>query len=222
MMEGVCKSGGTAYPYGVLQNGNMPTAGKTGTTSDFKDKWFLGYSPYYVAATWYGYDKPSRLQPAEYNQALAIWHDVMEKVHKNLQPAAFSEPPGIVTKPICIYSGKTPTALCSQDPRNATTPSVRPEIFIKGTEPADDDVCDVHVLAKVCKDSKDLWGRNLLFGPNCPAGSLIEQVFIQRKEEYLPVKPDDPYPLDWPYELPAGEYCNVHGAPASTTANTTN
>lgn len=206
MLRDVCRIG-TAYPYGLLQEGKMPTAGKTGTTSDNKDKWFVGFSPYYVAATWYGYDKPSTLQQSEYNQALKIWHEVMERVHKKITPAEFTVPEGLVRKDICIYSGKLLSDLCAKDPRgNAVRPG---EYFIKGTEPTE--VCDVHVQYNVCKDSKDIYGRNLLFGPNCPPESLLTSVFIQRKEPFKPISPDDKYPADMKYEAPEGEYCNVHG-----------
>lgn len=214
MMRDVVRLG-TAYPYGMLQEGKMPTAGKTGTTGDNKDKWFVGFSPYYIGATWYGYDNPVELQKSEYNQALILWHEVMERIHKNIKPVEFVEPPGLVKKTICIYSGKSPTDLCEKDPRNSVIGSIRyNELFIKGTEPKDGDFCDVHVKANICKDSKDIYNRNLLFGPNCPQTSLIEQIFIKRKEPYKPIGPYDPYPKDWQYELPEGEYCNVHAAPS--------
>lgn len=190
----------------------MPVAGKTGTTSQNRDKWFVGYTPYYTAAVWYGYDnniKPIELVKQEQSQAMIIWAAVMSKVHKNLEKKDFVQPPGIVKKTICIYSGKIATPLCALDPRGNAT---REEYFIKGTEPRDDDVCQVHVQAKVCKSSVDQWKRNLLAGPNCPLDTVIEKVFIQRTTPYIPEKPDSKYPKDWIYELPAGEYCTVHGA----------
>lgn len=219
MMESVVKYG-TAAPYGVIKNSKgevVPTAGKTGTTDNQTDRWFVGYSPYYVGAVWYGYDTPVRLEGMyNKNPALQIWRTVMTKIHSDLPATPFIEPPGITRKTVCIYSGKTPTDLCEKDPRNSTRGSIRyNEVFIKGTEPKDDDKCDIHVLAKVDKDSKDMFGRPLLAGPNCPPASIEERVFIQRKEEYKPLQPNDPYPSDWQYELPAGEYCNIHGAGAA-------
>lgn len=208
MMKDVCTQGTAASILGKFA-AKMPIAGKTGTTSDNKDKWFVGYSNYYVGATWYGYDKPSPLAGSEYNQALLIWREVMERIHKNLQPVDFQEPAGIVKKTICIYSGKVATDLCARDPRGS---SLRTEYFIKGTEPGDTDVCDVHVLIKACKDSKDTFGRNLLFGPNCPQTSLLEKVAIRRPVPFSPISPDDKYPADTIYEEPGGEYCNLHGS----------
>ncbi len=205
--------GGTAYGKGIIKNADgkvIPTAGKTGTTSDNKDKWFVGFSPYYVAATWYGYDHPRQLIGNERNQALIIWHDVMEKIHQYKEPIDFEQPSGIVKKAVCIYSGKTPSPLCYKDPRGS---AVREEYFIKGTEPKSNEVCDVHVSAKVCTQSKDEWGRNLLAGPYCPAESVAEKVFIQRPVPYTPKEVGEKAPKDLQYELPAGEYCTIHGEP---------
>ena len=200
---------GTAYPYGLLQDGQMPTAGKTGTTGDNKDKWFVGFSPYYVGAVWYGYDQPRVLSSVEYSRALMTWHDVMEDVHKGLSPVQFAEPADIVRKKICIYSGKTAGPLCEKDPRGN---SVREEIFIKGTEPKDNDICDAHKLVKVCKTDVDSFGRPRLATKSCPASTVLEKAFVQRKVPYLPISADDIYPSDWKYEKPS-EYCRVHQVP---------
>ena len=128
---------------GARFSGGMPQAGKTGTTSNNYDKWFVGYTPYYVAATWYGYDQNTSIQSTEQGRANLIWRDVMAKVHENLEVKQFEEPPGIVKKTICTKSGKLASELCSQDPRGSTA---RTEIFIAGTEPKDE--CDVHVKGK--------------------------------------------------------------------------
>jgi penicillin-binding protein 1A len=209
--------GGTAASYVTEKTIGMPVAGKTGTTSDNTDKWFVGYTPYYVAATWYGYDNDNNvkitLNSAEQSQALKIWAAVMGEVHKGLEKKDFPVPSGIVTKTICIYSGKVATPLCAQDPRGNAT---RVEYFIKGTEPRDDDLCTLHVQANVDKTSQfNLFGFkvNLLAGPYCPPQDVISKVFIQRPVPYVPVKPGESPPKDIQYELPAGEYCNVHGGP---------
>jgi len=208
---------GTAASFINEKTIGMPVAGKTGTTDSNIDKWFVGYTPYYAAATWYGYDntgsEPIELKKDEYNQAMKIWAAVMQKVHKDLPYKDFEQPTGIVQKKICIYSGKVATELCEKDPRGNAT---KLEYFIKGTEPRDDDPCTVHVLAHVCTASQDTLKRNLLAGPYCPPETVIEKVFIQRPTPYVPVKPDEKPPKDIVYELPAGEYCTVHGAPVIT------
>ncbi len=63
---------------------NMPVAGKTGTTSDNKDRWFCGYTPYYTCAVWTGYDTPERMRFYG-NPATQIWQDIMEDIHKDLK-----------------------------------------------------------------------------------------------------------------------------------------
>ncbi|WP_027622209.1 transglycosylase domain-containing protein [Acetivibrio clariflavus] len=191
-----------------IQNGRMPTAGKTGTTDKNTNKWFVGFTPYYVGATWYGYDRNVSLSSAELNRAQTIWHAVMDKIHKNLEPVDFEVPSGVVKRTICKYSGKIATELCHKDPRGN---AVKTEYFIKGTEPGEEDTCDVHVLAKVCKDSTDTFGRNLLAGDYCPHESTMEQVFVKRRKPFTPTNPGDPYPKDWKYEYPGDEYCSLHG-----------
>ncbi len=223
MMKDVCRPGGTAYYYGpedgegILgqvknKNGDLiPTAGKTGTTNEDYDRWFVGYTHYYSAAVWFGYEKNITVEvKGGYNPALRIWHAVMNKIHEDLEPVdIIDKPPNVVEKTICIDSGKIPTELCSQDPRKNR---IRKEYFIRGTEPTEE--CDVHVKERVCVESRDIHGRNLLAGPYCPEELVEERVFIQRPEPYMPQNPKDPYPVDYKYEIPAGEYCNIHGAPA--------
>ncbi|HEX2944734.1 MAG TPA: transglycosylase domain-containing protein [Clostridia bacterium] len=226
MMKEVTKGRDSTYPHSGTAAANvnekiigMPVAGKTGTTSSNIDKWFVGYTAYYTAAVWYGYDnngtEPIKLTTKEYDQAQKIWAAVMAKVHEGLPKKDFTMPAGIVQKKICIYSGKVATPLCEKDPRGDAT---KMEYFIKGTEPRDDDPCTVHVEAQVCTESKDALGRNLLAGPYCPPDKVVTKVFIQRPTPYVPTKPGEKQPKDIAYELPAGEYCPIHGP--STTITT--
>lgn len=217
MLKDVVRDG-TAATYGKVLGGKMPSAGKTGTTSNNYDKWFVGFTPYYVGSVWYGYGQNVALVSAEYNRAQRIWHDVMDKIHKDLPVKDFAEPEGIVRKTICKYSGKIATDTCAKDPRGS---AVRKEIFIKGTEPFDDDECDVHVRAAVCKDCKDEQGRNLLAGEYCPFESIEEKVFIKRPVPYVPLKPGEKAPADIVYELPEGKYCNIHGPETSELRDNT-
>ena len=215
MMKGVVTNG-TAAPYGIVKNEKgkiIPTAGKTGTSGDFYDKWFVGFSPYYVGATWYGYNENKSIHGEEGYQALKLWNKVMNKIHAKLDVKDFEKVDGLVQKTVCIYSGKIPNEYCSKDPRGN---AIRSEYFIKGTEPQGDEICDVHISAKVDPTSTDIYGRPLLAGPNCPANLVVEKVFIKRPVPFLPKKPGDlslkSTILDWMYELPQGEYCTKHGA----------
>lgn len=63
---------------------NMPTAGKTGTSTNSEDRWFCGYTPYYTAAVWTGFDMPEYM-PFSGNPAVNIWHDVMTLIHADYE-----------------------------------------------------------------------------------------------------------------------------------------
>ena len=68
---------------------NMPVAGKTGTTSDNRDRWFCGYTPYYTCAVWTGYDIPEVMHFSG-NPATQIWQKIMESIHKDLPHKDFN------------------------------------------------------------------------------------------------------------------------------------
>ena len=87
MLQGAV-NGGTAWEANL---GYMPAAGKTGTTSDEFDRWFCGYTSYYVAAVWTGYDMPSYMY-YNGNPAAQIWKRVMTGIHNGLPARAFEEP----------------------------------------------------------------------------------------------------------------------------------
>ena len=138
MVDVVTKGTGGAVNFG----GDIAIAGKTGTTSDNKDVWFAGYSPYYTATTWTGYDNNVKMRSsAETSLSKAMWKKVMSQIHENLPAATFKKPSGIVTATICSRSGKLPIAgIC--DAHLAT------EYFAEGTVPTDS--CSVHVNGMVC------------------------------------------------------------------------
>jgi penicillin-binding protein 1A len=87
---------------GVIQRGTgkaasrlaWPLAGKTGTTENLRDAWFVGYSPSMVASVWVGYDSGQELGPRETGAqaALPIWIEVMEKVLPETPPDSFEKP----------------------------------------------------------------------------------------------------------------------------------
>lgn len=144
---------------GALRFNGMHIAGKTGTTSDDKDLWFVGYTPYYTAGVWAGYDIPtSRLTgTGEKNYHKKLWKSVMSRIHEELPDQDFEKPEGIVQVAVCSESGKLPVpGLCDMDPRGSC---VVTEYFAKGSEPTE--TCDVHIMAKVCQVS------GLLATENC-------------------------------------------------------
>ncbi len=127
---------------GSVNFGGMAIAGKTGTTSDYNDVWFSGYTPYYTATTWAGFDNNVKLSGDEKNLAKKLWRAVMSQIHEGLPSQSFSVPAGIVTATVCSRSGKIPIdGLC-----NGTA---RTEYFAEGTVPTT--TCDVHYAGQICQ-----------------------------------------------------------------------
>ena len=126
----------------------MTIAGKTGTTSNDKDVWFIGYTPYYTAGVWAGYDIPtSKLRnTAERNYHKKLWKSVMSRIHEELPNMDFEKPEDVVEVQVCSESGKLPIpGVCDMDQRGSC---VITEFFEKGMEPIE--MCDVHIIAKTC------------------------------------------------------------------------
>ena len=127
---------------GSVNFGGMAIAGKTGTTSDYNDVWFSGYTPYYTATTWAGFDNNVKLSGDEKNLAKKLWRGVMSQIHEGLPSESFPVPSGIVTATVCARSGKLPIdGLCSG--------TMRTEYFAEGTVPTA--TCDVHYAGQVCQ-----------------------------------------------------------------------
>jgi len=177
---------------------NMPTAGKTGTTQDQADAWFVGFTPYYVAGVWIGNDSPQIKLSKSSTIAAQLWKIIMTEVHKGLEPRNFDRPDNIISVSICTQSGKLATELCSRDPRGST---VKSEIFVKGTQPTE--FCDAHVEADV-----DIT-TNKLANEYCPKENVQKRVFVKRPIPYNPAENNGIVPSDYMYTLPT-EVCDVH------------
>ncbi|MDL2324853.1 transglycosylase domain-containing protein [Ruminococcaceae bacterium OttesenSCG-928-A16] len=104
LMAEVMKSGGTAS--GMAVPGDIESIGKTGTTSDHRDHWFIGLTPYYVTASWYGYDENLPLgADSHWSPPVVAWRTVMQKGQAGLPPAGFAGPVTVVQTPYCTVSG---------------------------------------------------------------------------------------------------------------------
>ncbi len=130
LLEGVINSGTGVLARTLGVRG--PVAGKTGTTNDGRDAWFVGYSPTLVALVWVGFDsgEPHRLSGAQ--AALPIWADFMRQALGAYAAPAFAVPPGITLASIDPATGMQSTRFC---------PVSQLETFLAGTEPG---VCDEH------------------------------------------------------------------------------
>jgi len=98
---------------GGAQVPNMDTCGKTGTTDEDKDRWFIGYTPYYVGSVWYGYDIPKSLPYSGTNPSLTAWNKVMTKIHESLPAKHFVKPDGVEQMTVCSRTGKKPSSTCT-------------------------------------------------------------------------------------------------------------
>jgi penicillin-binding protein 1C len=106
---------------------SRPAAVKTGTTSDWRDNWTIGYTPDYAVGVWVGNADNSEMEHISgVSGAGPIWHDLMEKIHQTLPVKPFVEPPGMVRVEVCATSGLLPTPFCPERVK---------ELFIAGTEP---------------------------------------------------------------------------------------
>lgn len=167
---------------GKVNFGGMAIAGKTGTTTGPTDAWFAGYTPYYTAATWTGYDNNVDLNSAEDGVSKTLWRKVMKRVHEDLPNTQFPVPSGIIQVQVCSQSGKLPIpGLCDG--------SVYTEYFAEGTEPTES--CDVHYQGEICAYD------GLPASPDCPfkytgvaTMPLVEDPALQQGSTVIINNPD--------------------------------
>jgi penicillin-binding protein 1A len=184
MLQNVVTSGtGTG-----AQLSNMTAAGKTGTTSENHDRWFVGYTPYYTAAVWTGYPYNAKMSGS--NRAVELWKKVMSQVHQGLSNKSFPQPDGLKSVTYCLDSGYLATDYCKLDPRGSRVASdyVFQEDFPEGL------YCTVHTadsLVSVCTDSPildsdgDPTGLYHIAGPYCPEDSLTRMCLPDYVREHI-------------------------------------
>ncbi len=189
----------TAVSNGLASRASMATQtvyGKTGTTSDQLDVWFVGFTPYYVGAVWFGNDLNIPVSKGSEFTA-DFWQKVMTDLHKDLERKEFPVPDGIVTAAVDVISGKLPSELSAKDPRN----TIRSDIFIRGFVPAEQD--DVHVEVRICK------ATGKLATEFCPDDMVETRVMVQRPEPYDPSKHENIKLRDSAYDAPT-QTCDAH------------
>jgi penicillin-binding protein 1C len=116
-----------------------PAAAKTGTTTDWRDNWTVGYTPDLLVGVWAGNaDNAPMYHVSGITGAGPIWHDFMTLALKDRPPRAFERPEGLVEVEVCALSGLLPNPTCTHR---------KTELFIAGTEPRE--TCDLHQLIPV-------------------------------------------------------------------------
>jgi len=129
---------------------SLPAAGKTGTTNDYHDAWFVGYTPKLVAGVWVGYDQPRTIVANGYagDLAVPIWGRFMRQATAADEPEWFRAPATVTTVNVCRLSGKLPVDACrnavvtDQDGELTVRSQVYTEYFVRGSEPLE--FCPVH------------------------------------------------------------------------------
>jgi membrane carboxypeptidase/penicillin-binding protein len=125
---------------------SRPSAAKTGTTTDWRDNWTIGYTPQLVAGVWVGNaDNSPMVNVSGIHGAAPIWHQFMEEALKGKPPLAFRQPSGLVSVEICADSGMLPGHYC---------PHRRREWFIAGSEPKEG--CTMHRLVLLDRRDREL------------------------------------------------------------------
>ena len=215
LLQGVVNSGtGGSAKF----SSSIAIAGKTGTTSENYDRYFVGYTPYYVAAVWTGYDQNEKISYSG-NPAITMWKKVMSQIHEGLEAKSFSKPSsGLERVEVCSDSGLLPTDACRADIRGES--HVRTVEVAAGTAPRES--CTLHKMVDYCVDG------HCLATENCPAESVKQVGALDYVREDYGEKitaDDDPYlivnlekslePQEPTLENPAG---SPGGCPVHTTA----
>ena len=147
---------------------DRPAAAKTGTTTDFRDNWTVGFTPDLAVGVWAGNaDNTPMRGVSGVDGAAPIWHDVMSAALAGRPATPFAEPPGIQRVEVCLPSGLLPTPAC---------PRRRVEAFAAGTAPTATDT--YYRTLSVCAATGAPETR-------CP-GTTIERVFTFVPQEAIP------------------------------------
>ena len=126
--------------------GGQTIAGKTGTTSSNRDRWFCGYTAHYTAAVWVGYDQPEQINIGT-NPAAQLWKKVMQPIHEGLPKKALYDAGNFRSVAICLDSGKLATNACKMDARGVDERVVYVNVY---NEDVPDETCDKHIQVEYC------------------------------------------------------------------------
>lgn len=173
-------TGANGRPY------RMPAGGKTGTTQNWADAWTCGFTPYYSAAFWFGFDKPGQslgLRITGATLAGYAWADYFREIHRDLPSKEFTKPlEGIVELTVCSVSGKLLTEGCGD---HKTT-----QVYLEGTQPTE--FCTVHNSTSnsslaITRLEKSMYKSGYRFGQIDDSPLTINLDFLNSKEITSPL-----------------------------------
>jgi 1A family penicillin-binding protein len=157
---------GTAYR--ARQSGfTLPAAGKTGTTNDYNDAWFVGFTPHLVTGVWVGFDQPQTIIANGYAADLAvpIWGAFMKTATRGAKPDWFDRPANVVAVNVCRVSGKLPNEGCGAvevvlpDGALQTRSMIYTEYFVRGTQPSS--LCPEHPGVSAWQRLASVFGHDI-------------------------------------------------------------
>lgn len=192
LQDGTRRGTGTeadlSWRYGIT------TAGKTGTTADNKDRWYCGFTGYYTAAVWTGFDSPEVIYGATApngdwinNTASYLFKQVMGPLHEGKEDVALYDSSKMVSVEVCIYSGKLATDACRNDIRNGLkgesfsctqTALVYPEDIPSG-------YCDKHTKVEYCSGGGVATEYCHLFAEEDASITFKESALVKMTQEEL-------------------------------------
>ena len=180
---------------------NMGLAGKSGTTTNIRDAWFIGYSPYMTCGIWGGFDDNSAQESSTFVKVL--WKAIMARGHAGLAEKHFSNTDGLVRCTICSKCGKLAVeGLCDATLQGDMT---RTEYYTSGTQPIGH--CNCHVSVDVCNTSG--------MRANSYCSSVSRKVYLREGSEDTP---DEDFVLP-DYLLDSAESCTTHRSTWDTWFN---
>jgi penicillin-binding protein 1A len=143
----------------------LPAAGKTGTTNDFVDAWFVGFTPRLVTGVWVGFDRPQSILRSGYagDVAVPLWARYMKEATKGDKPEWFTAPKGVIGVNVCRLSGKLPNNGCdavevvNNQGETETRSMIYTEYFVRGTQPTA--ICPLHPGVSVLGHIAGLFGK---------------------------------------------------------------
>jgi 1A family penicillin-binding protein len=189
----------------------LPAAGKTGTTNDYHDAWFVGFTPKLAAGVWVGYDQPRTIIGGGYASVLAVpvWGRFMAAATAKDRAEWFSTPARITSATICRLSGKLATDSCHESVTDAkghvtNESTVYTEYFVEGTEPTE--LCPIHRRLT----TNPFKALAALISPG-RASSPTEPVVTQPPTQHVETAPAPPQPTPQPEQKKRGFWSKVFG-----------
>ena len=185
---------------------NIPVAGKTGTAHDYVDLWFVGFTPYYCAAIWSGFDDNFPQNGSKKYYFRDLWRNIMEDVHRTKQKTSgkFVSPGGITSANVCTKCGKLAVkGLCDLAEGGNC---IKSETFAVGTVPKES--CTCHEMMTICTDT------GCLATQYCP--HTAEKVYLLKEESEETLKKGGTWDTECILPKENNKPCPIHTSPVVT------